>query len=77
MDESKIFSQSYLVGYYHCRKNVISMKTKKVMIIISLVDETQEETNEAIEKEIFQELSKDLPRIPWCKKLEKVEVMEA
>ena len=57
-------------------KNGISMKTKKVMIIISLVDEAQEETNEAIEKEIFQELSKDLSKIPWCRKLEKVEVME-
>jgi len=53
------------------------MKTKKVMIIISLVDEAQEENNKAIEKEIFQELSKDLPKIPWCKKVEKVEVMEA
>ena len=53
------------------------MKTKKVMIIISLVNEAQEETNETIEKEIFQELSKDLPTIPWCKKLEKVEVMKA
>jgi len=53
------------------------MKTKKVMIVISLVDEAQEETNKAIEKEIFQELSKDMPKIPWCKKVEKVEVMEA
>ncbi|MFQ5953259.1 MAG: hypothetical protein ACE5JK_07670 [Candidatus Omnitrophota bacterium] len=52
------------------------MKTKKVMIIISLVDEAQEEANEAIEKEIFQELSKDILRIPWCKKVEKVEVTE-
>ena len=53
------------------------MKTKKVIIIISLVDEAQEETNETIEKEIFQELLRDLPKIPWCKKVEKVEVMEA
>lgn len=47
------------------------------MIIISLVDEAQEETNEAIEKEIFQELSKGPLKIPWCKKVEKVEVMKA
>lgn len=53
------------------------MKKKKVIIVISLVDEAQEKTNEAIEKEIFQELSKDLPKIPWFRKLEKVEVMEA
>ena len=51
------------------------MKTKKVMIVISLVEEAREETNEEIEKEIFQELSKDL-KIPWCKKVEKVEVVE-
>ena len=53
-----------------------AMKTKKVVIVISLVEEAQEETNEMIEKEIFQELSKDLPKIPWCKKVEKVEVVE-
>jgi len=52
------------------------MKTKKVMIVISLVEEAQEEANETIEKEIFQELSKDIPKIPWCKKVEKVEVVE-
>lgn len=71
MDEPKIFSQSYSVCSYG-----ILVKTKKVMIVISLVDEAQEETNEAIEKEIFEELSKDLPKIPWCKKVEKVEVVE-
>ena len=52
------------------------MKTKKVMIIISLVEEAQEEANETIKKEIIRELSKDLPKIPWCKKVEKVEVVE-
>ncbi len=46
------------------------------MIIISLVDEAREETNEAFEKEIFRELAKDLPKILWCKKVEKVEVVE-
>ena len=52
------------------------MKAKKVMIIISLIEEAQKEANETIEKEIFQELSKDMPKIPWCKKVEKVEVVE-
>jgi len=46
------------------------------MIVVSLVEEAREEANETIEKEIFQELSKDVPKIPWCKKVEKVEVME-
>lgn len=77
MGESKNFSQNDPACSYHQRKNVIFMKTKKVMIIVSLVNEAREETNETIEKEIFQELSKNLPTIPWCKKLEKVEVMEA
>jgi hypothetical protein len=57
-------------------KTGYSMKTKKAIIVISLVDEAQEENNEAIEKEIFQELSKEPPKIPWCKKVEKVEVAE-
>jgi len=57
-------------------ENGTSMKTKKVMIVISLVEEAQEEKNEVIKKEIFQELSKDVPKIPWCRKVEKVEVME-
>ena len=52
------------------------MKMKKVTIIISLVEEAREEANETIEKEIFKELSKDIPHIPWCKKVEKVEVVE-
>jgi hypothetical protein len=52
------------------------MKTKKVMIIISLVEEAEEEANETIEKEIFEELSEDISKIPWCKKVEKVEVVE-
>jgi len=52
------------------------MKTKKVMIVISLIKEAQKEADETIEKEIFQELSEDLTKIPWCKKVEKVEVIE-
>jgi hypothetical protein len=47
---------------------------KKVTIIISLVDESLESSNEEIQKEIFQELSKGTAGIPWCKKVEKVTV---
>lgn len=47
------------------------MKTKKLMIVVSLVEEAQEEANETIKKEIIRELSKDLPKIPWCKKWKK------
>jgi len=50
---------------------------KKVIIEISLVEESVEKTNEEIEKEIFDELSGGIPLIPWCKKVEKVTVTEA
>mgnify|MGYP001030016641 FL=1 len=52
------------------------MKTKKVIIVINLVEESIEKANEEIEKEIFQELSTDLPVIPWLERVEKVTVIE-
>lgn len=52
------------------------MKTKKAFITILLVKESEEKTNEEIEKEIFESLSKGLPRIPWLAKVEKVVVRE-
>jgi len=51
--------------------------TKKVVIVISLVGESIEKTNEEIEKDVLEELSKDVPRIPWFKKVERVTVMNA
>ena len=50
---------------------------KKVIIEISLVEETAEKANKEIEKEIFNDLSDGIPVIPWCKKVEKVTVTEA
>ncbi len=47
---------------------------KKAFIIISLVEESAEKANEGIEKEILEELSEGLPRIPWFRKVEKVTV---
>ncbi len=49
---------------------------KKVFIIIRLVEESAEKSNEEIEKEIFKSLSKGLPRIPWLAEVEKVTVRE-
>lgn len=50
---------------------------KKAAIIIELVEESDKEPNEQIEKEIFEELSKGSPiLIPWFKKVEKVTVKE-
>jgi len=51
--------------------------TKKALIMISLVEESVEKANDEIEKEILEELSKDLPKIPWLKNVEKVTVTEA
>lgn len=50
---------------------------KKVIIEISLVEESAEKANEEIEKEIFNELSGGIHVIPWCKEVEKVTVTEA
>jgi hypothetical protein len=50
---------------------------KKAVIVISLVNESTEKTNEEIEREIFKELSKRPVKIPWMKKVEKVTVTQA
>ncbi|MFZ0966333.1 MAG: hypothetical protein WAN82_06875 [Candidatus Bathyarchaeia archaeon] len=49
---------------------------KKALIEISLVKESAESANKKIMKEIFDGLSEDLPKIPWMKQVEKVEVVE-
>jgi hypothetical protein len=53
------------------------MMRKKALIVFSLVEESAEKANEEIEREIFEELSKGLPKIPWFKEVEKVTVTEA
>jgi len=50
---------------------------KKVLITVSLVRESSRVANEKIEKEIFEELLNGPLKIPWCDKVEKVEVTEA
>jgi hypothetical protein len=50
---------------------------KKALIEISLVKESAESVNEKIKKEIFDELSEGLPKIPWMKQVEKIEVEES
>jgi hypothetical protein len=49
---------------------------KKAILVTLLVEESYEKSNKEIENEIFEELSKGLPKIPWCKKVEKVTVTE-
>jgi len=52
------------------------MKNKKAIIVILLVKESLLKSNEEIEKEIFESLSKGVPRIPWLAEVEKVTVWE-
>jgi hypothetical protein len=54
----------------------IRVKNKKAVITIQLVEESADKSNEALEKEIFESLSKELPRIPWLAEVKKVRVME-
>lgn len=51
--------------------------TKKAVIVICLVEESIKKANEEIEKEILEELSREPPKIPWFKSVEKVTVTEA
>jgi hypothetical protein len=47
---------------------------KKAVIEVLLVEESAERMNEEVEREIFEELSKNLHVIPWAAKSEKVTV---
>ena len=49
---------------------------KKATIVIRLVEESTEKSDEEIEREILEELSKHPPTIPWLKKVEKITVTE-
>jgi len=51
--------------------------TKRAVIVISLVEESVKKANEDIEKDVLEELSKGLPRIPWFKNVERVTVTDA
>jgi len=50
--------------------------SKKAVIVIRLVEESVEEPNEEIEKEILDELSTHEPKMPWFKSVEKVTIVE-
>jgi len=54
----------------------LRVKSKKAVITIQLVEESAFKSNDEIEKEIFESISKGLPRIPWLAEVKKVRVME-
>jgi hypothetical protein len=49
---------------------------KKAIIVVALVEESEEKRNVELEREILEELSKAPHVIPWMKKVLKVEVVE-
>lgn len=49
---------------------------KKATIVISLVEESEEKSNQELEKEIYEALSEMPIKIPWMKKVEKVKVTD-
>jgi len=49
---------------------------KKAVIVIVLVDESEQKSNEELEREIFEELLRAPAAIPWMKYVEKVEVKD-
>jgi len=49
---------------------------KKAIIVITLVDESGERSNEELEREIFSWLDEGLATIPWMKRVVKVEVVD-
>jgi hypothetical protein len=51
-----------------------NLKQRKVFVILSLLGEIDDLTNEALEQEIQEGLSGTC--IPWCKKVEQVRVIE-
>ena len=49
---------------------------KKAIIVVALVEESEEKGKAELEREIFAELSKVPYAIPWMKRVLKVEVVE-
>jgi hypothetical protein len=49
---------------------------KKAIIEVQLIKEAAETPNRQLEQEIMDELSDELPKIPWQGKIEKVTVLD-
>lgn len=47
---------------------------KRALIVVYLVEESAEHSDEEIKQEIYSELSKEIHRIPWAKKIDRVTV---
>ncbi len=49
---------------------------KKAIIEVQLIKEAEETPNKKLEQEIMEELSEELPKIPWQGRIEKVTVRD-
>jgi hypothetical protein len=52
-------------------KRDLRLKSKKAVITIQLVEESAYKSDEALEKEILESISKGMPRIPWLAEVKK------
>jgi len=52
------------------------MESKKVIIVMRLIKEATEKPNTKIEKEIMEELSEGMPKIPWQGAIQKIVVLD-
>ena len=53
------------------------MEMKKAVIVIELVDESEEASNEEVRAEIVEKLESEYAVIPWMKNVETVTVIES
>ena len=55
----------------------VQVKKKKAVIAIELVEESVFQSNEKLEREIFESLSTETLRTPWLAQVKKVRVVES
>ena len=55
----------------------VQVKKKKAVITIELVEESVFQSNEKLEREIFESLSNETLRTPWLAQVKKVRVVES
>ncbi len=52
------------------------MKTRRAIIVVSLIEESSEKSDEDIEKEILEELKNEVLFTPWVESIERVTVID-
>jgi len=52
------------------------MEGKKVIIVVRLIREADDKSNRKIEKEILDELTEGMPKIPWQGEIQKIVVLD-